>query len=980
MYYKKQFLAFLLISICFSFLFSITPNRTVNVAFVPIKGMQNINTNNNMSGYMFEYMNQLALRSNWNCKFIPTNWSDAVAGIQNGSIDIMLMVPKEIDINNKLFYSPYSVCFSDASIFSRKGDIRYFYQDPASINNSTIALLHRSMIETQIDEYCKLNNITVQKKYYQSHEGIIDALKSNEVDLAATISYVQEPDKEIIEILPSKELYICCNKENTQLSKEITESLQDLFTINPGYNNSLKEQYFSNRNLKKIKYTKKEYIYLQSNPVIKTFYKSDWMPLEYTNNDGEFSGAIRNIFDLISSLSGLKFEYIPAKNNQEIINNIQEGGPYLITSFENAFSWANESNIYLFQPYYLLPIEKLYNKKVNSDVLTATKGTINPDIDSLDKHFSYIDLRDTPQQNIEILNKGKAKYFFANTFLSRYFAKTGKYNNISTDLSYQYQIPISIGISKDCSQELFTIIQKTLMSISNSQISAYFDSASTLAPPITLLQSIKTHPYQYLTILFGILLVFTLIVLLFVNERRKSHKAMFYDDVTGIWNVSMFDHVVTKKLSQATHPYALIQINISRFRFVNDTYSRDTGDEVLRLFATLLKNSFVQEDENYASMWADYFIAFVNFTTEKDLENRFEVFANSFQTNAEKICSFRFVLKAGIAVIRPSHDPDNLSSLLEKANHAMNSITEPFMSKAAFFTDVMKKELEEFKLVDSNMMSAFYKGEFQPFYQPKYDINTNQICGAEALIRWINPDKGLIRPDDFLPYFEKCGFIVDVDYYVYEKTCENMRHWLNEGIKVVPISCNFSRLHAKDDFFPEKVQLIADEYGIPHHLIEIEITENVAMEKLDIVLRHFKKFKEMGFIVSIDDFGSGYSSLALLEQMDIDVIKMDKSFLESNDISAREFHILVSLVHLAQKLGLTVICEGVETKQHVDILNEAGCFYAQGFYFSKPLPLSDFVQAIKENRQPDAITHPEDFEHFATDEEILEELSSFDEE
>ena len=235
----------------------------------------------------------------------------------------------------------------------------------------------------------------------------------------------------------------------------------------------------------------------------------------------------------------------------------------------------------------------------------------------------------------------------------------------------------------------------------------------------------------------------------------------------------------------------------------------------------------------------------------------------------------------------------------------------------------------------------------------------------------------MIPPIFFLPYFERCGFITELDYYVFERTCQNLRRWMDQGIKVVPISCNFSRLHAKDDFFPEKVQIIADMYNIPHHFLEIEITESIAMEKMEVVLRHFKKFKEMGFIISIDDFGSGYSSLTLLEQMNIDVIKMDKSFLQANYTSAREYEILISLIQLAQKLGLTVICEGIETSRHVKLLHEAGCFYAQGFYFSKPLPLAEFEKALIEDRPPEGFAKAE--LNLGND-EILEELTALDEE
>jgi diguanylate cyclase (GGDEF)-like protein len=474
----------------------------------------------------------------------------------------------------------------------------------------------------------------------------------------------------------------------------------------------------------------------------------------------------------------------------------------------------------------------------------------------------------------------------------------------------------------------------------------------------------------------AIIIVAMGIIMFIILEHKKTQKAMYFDSNSGIWNGTKFEHEISKKLTNSKTRYALINMNISRFRFVNDTYGREKGNEVLRLFAKHIKENFTKNDENYGTLWADYFVILVEYSSEDEIKNRFESFVADFQLSAEKICSFRFIIKAGVAITEPEIT-NKFSTLLEQANHAVNSISDPFESQIVFFTNKMSKEIEELKLVDKNMIQAFKNHEFQPYYQPKYDINTNKICGAEALVRWIHPEKGLIPPLFFLPYFERCGFITELDYYVLECTCQNLRRWIDQGIKVVPVSCNFSRLHAKDDFFPEKVQIIADMYNIPHHLLEIEITESIAMEKMEIVLRHFKKFKEMGFIISIDDFGSGYSSLTLLEQMNIDVIKMDKSFLQADYSSAREYEILISLIRLAQRLGLTVICEGIETSRHVKLLHEAGCFYAQGFYFSKPLPLADFEKALREDKVPEGFAKAELNRGNATD-EILEELCVWD--
>ncbi|HZK19915.1 MAG TPA: EAL domain-containing protein, partial [Treponemataceae bacterium] len=221
-------------------------------------------------------------------------------------------------------------------------------------------------------------------------------------------------------------------------------------------------------------------------------------------------------------------------------------------------------------------------------------------------------------------------------------------------------------------------------------------------------------------------------------------------------------------------------------------------------------------------------------------------------------------------------------------------------------------------------------------------IYTGRICGAEALARWIKSKNSIELPNMFIPYCEKSGFIKEIDKTIFKQTCAFLHERLKAGKPVVPISSNFSRLHAQNPNFSDYIYSITEKYEIPTNLIEIELTETIAFEHKDAVFKNFTKLREKGFIVAIDDFGSGYSSLSILEQLNIDVIKMDQSFLCEKVIGLREFEVLSSMIALAKKLGLTVICEGVETPEHVLSLDEAGCEIAQGFFYSRAISKEKF--------------------------------------
>ena len=974
---KKFCCLFLLLVILTPLLFAKPPKKTVKVAFVPIEGMQVIDTDGSPKGYMYEYFKQLELRANWDIQYIPMTWTEALAALKSGEIDFSGMLPKVPELEGIFYFSKNHTGLSDSSIFIRDDDNRFFYNDPLSLNNRTIGLVKGGLTEKDIDNLCKIHNITITKKYYTQSQDILNALKNKEIDAGANVTYQNAPNIKIIHHFESTPLYICTSIKNSELIEELESAFENLLLFHPDYNSLLHSYYFLGESQKQIVLTREEQSFINKNPIINAVYKANWIPIEFTNKDGEFDGAVRKVFNKISLITGLKFNFIPISSKEEATQALQSGSAYINTAFDNSLQTAELFGINVTKPYYTIPMEKISNPKVKENISTFTYGSIDPEnLDQL-KSLTNIVLKDTNEKCLESVRKGEAKTIYLNSTIRKYLFQTGNFSKLDVSFQNDRKTILYVGISNSAPAELYTILEKALLSILPSEISDYFDEASRMSPPMTLSLFMKRYTVYFVLIILTIIIVGMGISIYVILEHRKTLKAIYYDSNSGIWNGTKFEHEITKKLNNTKSKYALVNMNISRFRFINDTYGREKGNEVLKLFAQYIEKNFIQKDENYGILWADYFVLFVKYTSEKELKERFDIFAENFQKIAENTCSFRFVLKAGVAVTDVNH-PETFATLLERANHAVNSISDPFESQIIFFNDSMEKQIEELKLVDKNMIQAFKNHEFQPFYQPKYDINTNKICGAEALVRWIHPEKGLIPPIFFLPYFERCGFITELDYYVLECTCQNLRRWIDQGLKPIPVSCNFSRLHAKDDFFPEKVQVIADMYNIPHHLLEIEITESIAMEKMEIVLRHFKKFKEMGFIISIDDFGSGYSSLTLLEQMNIDIIKMDKTFLQSDYSSAREYEILISLIRLARRLGLTVICEGIETSRHVKLLHEAGCFYAQGFYFSKPLPLEDFEKALREDRPPEGFSNAE-LNRGNGNDEILEELCVCDE-
>ena len=309
-------------------------------------------------------------------------------------------------------------------------------------------------------------------------------------------------------------------------------------------------------------------------------------------------------------------------------------------------------------------------------------------------------------------------------------------------------------------------------------------------------------------------------------------------------------------------------------------------------------------------------------------------------------------MKAGISGY------DETLEIQQAISRAVTACQQVSSNEVKIFDAKMEELLVAEHDIENRMVDALKNDEFKAWYQPKYDIKTRKVIGAEALVRWISPVAGFMPPAKFIPLFEQNGFVIQVDYCILEKTCRLQRERLDAGKEVVPISVNQSRLHMTEDGYLDKMRAIVEKYKLPPNLIELEITESmfgdfdkkVARENAERIVNGLK---DIGFIISVDDFGAGYSSFSLLSSLPMDVLKIDRSVLTGADTSQRMKKILGKVIELGHSLGMRVICEGIETPEEENLLLSLGCRYGQGFFNAKPMPVNDFVAFFeKRNAEP----------------------------
>lgn len=418
----------------------------------------------------------------------------------------------------------------------------------------------------------------------------------------------------------------------------------------------------------------------------------------------------------------------------------------------------------------------------------------------------------------------------------------------------------------------------------------------------------------------------------------------YTDTLTGIGNG---EYVVRKGgalfYRKKLIGFTAIFLNIVDCKVINDRVTNTGGDTVISKFANHLKDYLDKGNKGIIGrMGGDNFFLFVK---DEYLEEFLEIIRDVYiEVEAKgKLNKVHVKARAGVEKVKTE---DNYRDII---NYCTSALAKAKKEKKDFV--IFEDEMYEQQIYNKKILAEYKVGlknkEFLPFYQPKVEATSGKLCGGEALVRWKKNGK-IISPAYFVPALEEEGEIVNLDFYIFEYVCQDIRKWIDAGINPVRISSNFSKLHLRDDNFAERIIAIKNKYNIDSKYIEIELTESTGSEDLEALKEFSKKIKSEGIYIAIDDFGTGYSSLSMLRNFEADVIKLDKSFLDSAaDGDSRSRLFIKDIIHMIDNQEESILCEGVETKEQLTFLKESGCHIIQGYYFDKPLEREIFSERLK---------------------------------
>lgn len=423
-------------------------------------------------------------------------------------------------------------------------------------------------------------------------------------------------------------------------------------------------------------------------------------------------------------------------------------------------------------------------------------------------------------------------------------------------------------------------------------------------------------------------------------QERYRHLAS-YDSLTNIYNRQFFFEEAERFMKRnPQRQYIIICSDIRQFKAINDIFGVKTGDRILRTIA----DEMVQSDDGdrvYGRVGGDSFAICL---PEKNLDSAGYLIKSGSVLHVKNV---HYPIVNHIGIYRVDDINMSVSTMCDRAMLAVNSIKEDMQQEIAYFTDSMLERLLQEQETVKDLLPAFSEKQFVIYLQPQINHRNKTIAGAETLVRWKHPEKGMISPGFFIPLMEKNGLISKLDQCLWRMACELLKKWENQG-KDMSLSVNIS---PKDfyylDLYNELMSLVR-EFDIKPSKLKLEITESAIIQDVPKQIELIKRLQEQGFIVEMDDFGSGYSSLNTLKDIPVDVLKMDMKFMEKSDNEQRSANILQMVIAMADKLGMSVIAEGVETKERADFLGTIGCDLIQGYYYSEPLTVEEFEKILDE--------------------------------
>lgn len=936
-------------------------NKILKVGFYEQEGY--FEKGSNFSGFGVEYLNSIAKYTGWNYEFVEGTREECLQWIENGNIDLFFPIYTNADIPN-VYLSSRIIGEDYCYLYKSSNNFEVSHEDFEIFKDCVVGVVSGSGIEEKIEEYCEKKGFRFDSiVVYPSLEEVRQDLADGKIDLIAADSYVNLENMEVVGSFVSGLITFASSQE--EIIAELDAAMDEIKLSNPRYAEELRARYFGEGSQKNLEYSAEEIEFLSQDLKYKVALCKEQYPISFFNEEGVYCGIAVDILTTVKYYTNISFEYIYVDSYDEGEELLQNGNVDILAGtvlekqdiYDLNEAKENDSIAGFFE------MDLAFIGKEGIDLSEKLNVAISS---YMEKSLLYLEEK-YPQYNFIVYDNDEACFdAIVNKETELAVQTDTKINELSIydeykDIRKLKNIPADFMVAFTIKAEepmLVDVMNKTLSGLSEAAISDIENNnmEHIERKGMTIEEFLEYYFWDIMVsviVVLGILL--SMIMYVKYKREQKSKEKAYRDSVADVSSMEKFRLDIAPMMEgSAKDDYFAIAVDLDKFKVINDLYGYDYGDRVIAFLAKKLKEDLKPQDY-ITRISADNFLVF---KAGSNINEIYQYLDRVFKKVDDEIARvdrhFRMILKAGIYRIRK--EDQVLSNIIDKANLAKRNMKKSHRSSYNVYSDEMRQKNIEDKNIENDMEEAIRTGQFRMYLQPQIDLATKEIVSAEALVRWIHPEKGMISPIKFIPVFENNGFITRLDLFVWEEAIKTISRWKNEMVPAVPIAINLSRVDMEREGMIESLIELMKKYKLESEWIKTELTESVYLENETLILDQMTKLKKFGFKIAVDDFGSGYSSLHLLKSMPVDILKIDKSFLDiSPDMKSKEEILIRDVVDMGKHLELQIIMEGVETLEQSDFLEAIGCDLVQGYYYGKPMSVEDFEKELLKKKGQEVV-------------------------
>ena len=927
-----------------------TPSdNNLKIGYVKNTGFVEENWAGHYTGYGYEYMEFLSNYGNWDFEYIPADtWIELGEKLNSGEVDIIPAMPGDYRLIPNAARTDHVVGRFPMGLITRSVEVK---------PSMRLGILSTDYSTPSLPDIAKTQGFTYDLIRYQSRKELLSAFEDNIID--GYVEAILDPRVRynVLSLFDRQSYRLLVRADNRELLDKLNHAMDEMLTYQPDIRDRLSNKYIRYAGSPLI-LNASEREYLKEKKKLTAVFVINRKPYGYFE-DGQAKGVIPEILKRFSQDLGIEFEFVKANSPTEARQMIHDGKVDIMADSVCDYSQANLSNMKPTQPYMTMayvPVKRqdhvgaLKTVAAVKDIL-YTKAYIERMYDKNDI-FYYPTLEDC----FRAVSDGNADVIFVPGSEAPYYISDTETYNLKIMAESYFADEICLGVYKYEDPRLWHILNREIGHLESNYVRTIINQTMESTFHFSPKWLIYHHPGKMIAL---VIIISRIIggIIIYRNKMKRKHieviQHMAYTDARyNLPNLAWLEsqmplylyNVKNSKGSDiSTDTIYVVVLSMGSKTAIVAQY----GEEILIKHLQKTSQQLNQKPwvvMSAAGIDANSLICICQAEDDAHIAEYVTEALAEYSYIETKDSRIWLHMKAGICEYKATD-----LSVRQVVERASAACSESSMQDVHIFDEKLQKDLTLQHQIESHMEKALANGEFKAWYQPKYDIKTRRIVGAEALVRWQSPTMGFMPPSKFIPLFEKNGFVIPIDYTILDQTFKLQKQRVLEGKEVVPISVNQSRLHMTEEGYLDKIKAIIDKYNLPPTgLIELEVTETVFGDidqskdnkrAVDII----NKLHEMGFTLSVDDFGSGYSSFMMLNQLPMDVMKIDRSLLDASGDSNRMRSILANVIKLGKALNMQVICEGIETKEQEELLLELGCHYGQGYLNAKPMPLKDFI-------------------------------------